>query len=215
MELVMVAPEAAAVVRASSSVLRSVVNQSTGTPALPNVHEGLIELHEILREWCEAARTTGKVVDLILADQPHLARAAHPRSNDYGGPIPFRRSFARSTMARRTHREIAALMSPSAPVAQKWSPTKRRQAARRNLRSMMHVYCPDLLEEFDLAVEARVTWIDSHHAELDEVIRNRRGDGRLSELRYEMTATTEQLETVQAALHTLIMQRFPLGGTPD
>ncbi|MFE5028263.1 hypothetical protein ACFRAO_34380 [Streptomyces sp. NPDC056656] len=215
MELDMMAPEAAAVVRASSSVLRSVVNQSTGTPALPNLHEGLIELHEILREWCEAARTTGKVVDLILADQPHLARASHPRSNDYGGPVPFRRSFARHTLARRTHREIAALMSPSAPVAQRWSGTKRRQAARRNLRSMMHVYCPDLLGEFDQAVEARVAWVTSHHAELNKVIHSRRGDGRLSELRHEMTVTAEQLETVRAALSTLITERYPMGVTPD
>ncbi|WP_327393434.1 hypothetical protein OG533_36145 [Streptomyces sp. NBC_01186] len=211
----MVAPEAAAVVRASSSVLRGVVNQASGTPSLPNMHEGLIELHEILREWCEAARSTSKVVELILADQPHLAKAAHPHSNHYAGPVPFRRSFARRTLARRTRREIDALMSPSAPLAQKWSGTRRRQAARRNLRSMMHVYCPDLLSEFDRAVEARVAWVDSHHAELNEVINSRRGDGRLSRVRHEMTVTADKLETVRAELSALIQERYPMGAVSD
>ncbi|MGY4273965.1 hypothetical protein ACVILE_000145 [Streptomyces sp. M18.1] len=215
MGITMVAPEAAAVVRAGSSVLHSIVNQGTGAPSLPNMHEGLIELHEILREWCEAARKTSEVVELILADQPHLARAAHPESNFYAGPLPFRRSFARNTLARRTRREINALMSPSAAVAQRWSGTKRRQAARRNLRSMMHIYCPNLLGEFDQAVDARVAWVNSHHAELREVIKRRSADGRLVRLRHEMTTTAEQLEAVRAALSALIQERYPMGVTRD
>lgn len=80
---------------------------------------------------------------------------------------------------------------------------------------MMHVYCHNLLGEFEHAVDARVAWVDSRHAELREMIKNRSGDGRLARLRHEMTTTAEQLEAVRAALSTLIQERCPMGATPD
>ncbi|WP_129798029.1 hypothetical protein [Streptomyces sp. F001] len=185
-------------------------DQVSGAPSWPNMHEALMELHEILREWCEAAKSTSKVVELVIAEQPDLAKAQRPSSNFYSGPTPFRR-----TVAKRTRREIEALMSPPAPVAQRWSGTKRRQAARRTLRSLMHIYCPDLLSDFDSAVEARANWVEDHHAEIRKVLKNRAADGEFAALGRHMTETAEMLESVRVRLSDLIQQRYPLGTPSD
>ncbi|MFE2498778.1 hypothetical protein [Streptomyces scopuliridis] len=181
-------------------------DQASGAPSWPNMHEALMELHEILREWCAAARESSKVVELLIAEQPKLAKAAHPGSNFYSGPMPFTRTFS-----QRTRREIDALMSPPAPIAQRWSGPKRRQAARRTLRSMMNIYCPDLLSDFDTAVEARADWVESHHAEIRSVLKNRAADGRFRAFGREMNETAEMLESVRARLNLLIQERYPLG----
>lgn len=205
-----VSPEAAAVAKAGSGVLRSVTDRAAATPAWPNMHEALMELHEILREWCEAAKATGRVVELLMAEQPRLAGAPYPGSNLYAGPTRFSR-----TVSRRTRREIDALMAPPAPLAQRWSGTKRRQAARRTLRSMMRIYCPDLLGDFDRAVEARDDWVQNHHGEIRTVLKNRAADGRLGGLGREMNDTAETLESVRQRLHLLIQEWYPMGNPSD
>ncbi|RKN44007.1 hypothetical protein [Streptomyces hoynatensis] len=191
-------PEAGAVARAGSSVLAGVARGAAGRPAWPHMHEALLELHEILREWCVAARQTWEAVEAVRAGG--CPEGAPSQTDGRYVPLPMS--------------DIEGLLSPAPPVAQRWSRSRRRQAARRTLRSMMHVYCPELLQDFEQATQARAEWMAAHRARLRRLVAGGAAGSELDRLAEEAAGTLRALDRVRADLGRFLRERFPLGDGP-
>jgi hypothetical protein len=177
------------------------------------MHEALLELHEILNDWCLAAAKTGEALEHLRSQ--HLTRVQLSTASVSNAwtpvtvrvlKIPLKQGYIESAQ-----RDIDAVMAPAAPLAQRWSPTKRRQAARRTLRNLMRVYCADLLDEFESAVEARVEWVTAHRHAIDKALKHGIADGNLDRLIQETADTTTQLDTARENLKRLIQERYPMG----
>ncbi|WBB58312.1 hypothetical protein O7599_22020 [Streptomyces sp. WMMC500] len=210
-----VGPEATVVAKAAGSVLKKVSDHTSGTPTWPNMHEALLELHEILSDWCEAARRTGEALGHLRSR--HLTRVTVEReggTSNSGVPtrmwtmlgIPVKPGYIESA-----RRDIDAVMSPAAPLTQRWSVTKRRQAARRSLRGLMRIYCADLLEEFEAAVEARSRWVTDHRHKIDRALKQGIDADELDRLIRETARSTSRLDAVREKLKRLIQERYPMG----
>lgn len=167
------------------------------------MHEALLELHEILSDWCEAARRTGQALERLRSQ--HLTRVtveemwatnAGPKRWKVLG-IPLKPGYI-----ELAQQDIDAVMSPVVPLTQRWSVTKRRQAARRTLRSLMRIYCANLLDGFEAAVEARSNWVTGHRDEIDRALKQGIGANQLD------------LMIQEAAEKRLIQERYPMG-SPD
>ncbi|MFE1471745.1 hypothetical protein [Nocardiopsis dassonvillei] len=205
---------AAAVATTAENVLPKAASQIGNTSSWPNMHEALLELHGILSDWCEAAKRTSEALKRLQSQ--HLTRAvrvlsAHGPSNSLTPwtilGIPVRQGYLE--MAQR---DIKAVMAPAAPIVQRWRSTKRRQAARRTLRSLMHVYCPDLLEDFETAVETRSDWLKENRAKVDRALKRGIISNDLEHMCREAEATTFQLENVLKRLNHLLQAHYPMGG---
>ncbi|MEU8918666.1 hypothetical protein [Streptomyces nigrescens] len=175
-----------------------------------------MELHEILREWCIAAAITSEATEALGSGNVARARRLIRRSNA-DTPGMWRRWLHVGPPAylERAQRDIHQVMSPSAPLAQRWNGTKRRQAGRRTLQSLMRIYCPDLLGDFEAAVDARVEWMGEHRAKIASVLRDGAADVDLESASAEMAETLSNLESVRAELHSVILHRFPIGPSQD
>jgi hypothetical protein len=198
-------PEATVVARVGSSLLRGVTDRASGKPTWPNMHEALMELHEILREWCEAAVKTYEAVEELRENGvDHEGRIIIPQ-------VP---QMARNYIPL-TQQDIDEVLSPPAPVAQRWSHAKRRQAARRTLRSMMHIYCPELLQDFERAVEARADWVNENRAKIRKAIKDGAWYHEFDPVLSEMISTLDSLKHVRTELHQLIQERYPMMASPE
>ncbi|MEW1925790.1 MULTISPECIES: hypothetical protein [unclassified Streptomyces] len=211
-----VGPEATVVAKAAGNVLRGVSDRATSTPAWPNMHEALMELHEILNDWCEAARKTSEALEQLRTH--HLTRrfiahiggggnGAGPRPVTFIG-LPLRRGYIEIAQ-----RDIDAVLAPPAPLIQRWSTTKRRQAARRSLRSLMSIYCAELLDDFDRAVEGRVDWVECYRDDMDRALKHGLQPEDLVRMIQNTTRTTRELVAVRDDMKRLIQECYPMGST--
>ena len=75
----------------------------------------------------------------------------------------------------------------------------------------MRIYCADLLDEFEGAVDARSVWILRHREEIDLALRNGRSPEELDLMAREAGETTAQLEAARDRLSLLIREQFPMG----
>ncbi|MFD7994624.1 hypothetical protein [Streptomyces mexicanus] len=207
-----VGPEATVIAKAAGGVLQKVSDRATSTPAWPNMHDALLELHEILSDWCEAARRTGEALERlrsqhltrVTVDELWVTNAAPIRRRVLGIPV-------KPGYIELAQRDLDEVMAPAVPLTQRWSGTKRRQAARRTLRGLMRVYCADLLDEFETAVEARVDWVTGHRDEIERALRQGIVDFELDLMIQETAATASRLDTVRESLKRLIQERYPMG----
>jgi hypothetical protein len=173
-----------------------------------------MELHEIINDWCDAATRTNRALQQIGTDaQPRreLRQRASVGNGGGGTYTVFTLKLGRSYV-QNAHREIDSIMRPAAPLMQRWSADKRRQAARRSLRSLMTIYCAELLLDFELAVEARTGWIGKYrefidHALVDAAV----SPERLRSLREETEETTAALVAVRDQLREFIKEQYPMG----
>ncbi|MGW7069211.1 hypothetical protein ACWGII_10200 [Streptomyces sp. NPDC054855] len=210
-----VGPEATVVAKAAGSVLRGVSDRATSTPPWPNMHEALMELHEILNDWCEAARTTGEA--LARLESEHLTRrfmkTVGGAGNGAGRPASFLGIPLRKGYIEIAQRDIDAVLAPPAPLMQRWSTAKRRQAARRSLRSLMSVYCAELLDDFDRAVEGRVEWVKEYRDSMDVALTYGLEPETLDRMIRDTTRTTTVLVAVRDDMKRLIREHYPMGST--
>ncbi|MEU6105250.1 hypothetical protein [Streptomyces flaveolus] len=209
-----IGPEVTVLTRAAGSVLRGVSERAVGSPSWPNLHESLLELHEVINAWCEAAERANQALQQIgtNAQTRREMKMGASVGNGAGRPYTvFTLKLGRSYV-EIAHREINSIMQPAAPLTQRWSADKRRQAARRSLRSLMSVYCAELLEDFDSAVEARTEWVGKYRAFVDHALANAEvSPDRLHSLKAETEETTAALATVRDQLRELIKEQYPMG----
>lgn len=211
-----VGPEATVVAKAASSMLHKVSDNANGTPVWPNMHEALMELHEILHEWCQAATSTSEALERLRSQ--HLTRRSTGSvcgPNNAGTPIrvPFLKIPLKAGYVEAAQRDIEEIMRPSAPLAQRWNSAKRRQAARRTLLGLMRLYCADLLEEFERAVDARASWMLANREEVNKALQEGLRSERLEYLIQEAADTAAQLDSAREHLSLLIRENYPMGLT--
>ncbi|WP_157881402.1 hypothetical protein [Streptomyces phaeochromogenes] len=115
----------------------------------------------------------------------------------------------------RVQGDIDSVLKPSAPVLQRWSGAKRRQAARRSLHTLMDIYCPGLLFDFECAVSARSQWVDEHCRAVNEALKRGLGDSDFDAMAAQMQTTLESLTSVRQQLLVLIQECYPLGEGAD
>jgi hypothetical protein len=213
-----VGPEATVVAKAASSMLQKVSDSANGTPAWPNMHEALMELHEILHDWCQAAKNTSEALQRL--ETHHLtSRATRLISgpNNAGTPVrvPLLKIPLKPGYVEAARRDIEGIMRSAAPLTQRWSSAKRRQAARRSLLGLMRLYCADLLDEFENAVDARTSWIVSHRDEIKKALQEGILLPSLEYLIRESSNTAAQLESAREHLNRLIREHYPMGSTSE
>ncbi|WP_318218822.1 hypothetical protein [Streptomyces sp. SCL15-6] len=197
-------------------MLQKVSDSANGTPAWPNMHEALMELHEILHDWCQAAKNTSEALQRL--ETHHLtSRATRLISgpNNAGTPVrvPLLKIPLKPGYVEAARRDIEGIMRSAAPLAQRWSSAKRRQAARRSLLGLMRLYCADLLDEFENAVDARTSWIVSHRDEINKALQEGILLPSLEYLIRESSNTAAQLESAREHLNRLIREHYPMGST--
>ncbi|MFF7357210.1 hypothetical protein ACFZA1_31950 [Streptomyces filipinensis] len=208
-----VGPEATVVAKAAGTMLRGLSEQATTTPAWPGMREALLELHEILNDWCQAAQRTGEALERLRSQ--HLTRSYVKYmagvGNGGGRSVRFLGIPLRQGYIEIAQRDIKAIMETSAPLAQRWSSARRRQAARRTLRRLMGIYCPDLLDSFDRAVEGRVDWVTRHRQDIEDALEHGLQPGTLAGMIRETVRTTTALVAARDDMKRLILERYPMG----
>ncbi|MEV5981835.1 hypothetical protein [Streptomyces sp. NPDC052114] len=174
-----------------------------------------MELHEIIDDWCDAADRTNDALRRAGTDAEVRRRKELLMLGNGAGPevVVFRVKL-RQGYVETALREIDEIMRPSTPLTQRWSGAKRRQTARRSLRNLMAVYCEELLEDFEEAVEARAEWIGRYREFVHRASANDDGVRRADFLRLgeETEATTAALTAVRDQLKELIKEKYPMGG---
>lgn len=113
---------------------------------MAQLHESLLARHAILLELKAAAlwsnfcfyneRRTGK-------RKPQISRAATDT---------FLTQRGASVLSSR---DMEHLLSLRSRLVNRWRKAERRKAVRRGLRTLLSVYCPDLLAEFEQVLEER------------------------------------------------------------
>jgi hypothetical protein len=161
--------EAATVAKAGVSIAQGIKTALAHPEAKwPNAREALMELLIILDDWCQSAEETN------AAAQEALHRA---RLQAAGIPTPNRAVFgpgfspgpAIPGYVENAARDIKNVLDPSVPWPKRWRRSASRAAARRTLRSMLRIYCPDLdLGFFDAAVANRAAWVTEHRSRWPE-----------------------------------------------
>ncbi|WP_345019198.1 hypothetical protein [Streptomyces shaanxiensis] len=131
-----------------------------------------MELHAITDEWCEAAELTAKLMQMVLDGEVGPPRRTWPRGNlDFGDPeVMSTRRFTNLMTVVRHRLHIEQQLTPKVPLVKRLTPEQRRRAARRNLRNMMRVYCPELLSDFENATARRYEWVKANASAIMEAL---------------------------------------------
>ncbi|MFC9945026.1 hypothetical protein [Streptomyces pratensis] len=212
-----IGPEVTALTRVAGTVVQGVSERATGSPPWPNLHESLIELHEIINDWCEASTRTNRALQQIGTNaqtRRELRGYGDPGSNGADYSITIVTLRLGRGYVEKAHREINSIMQPAAPLMLRWSSYRRRQAGRRSLRNLMTIYCPELLSMFELAVKARTEWVAKYREFIDGALRSGEvSPDSLSSLRAETAETTAALVAARDSLQQLIKDQYPMGYT--
>lgn len=211
-------PEATIVARAGGAIVQGVKQQATTSSQWPSLHASLLELHVIVAAWCDAAAETARLIQAKLEGESTPSRRARWRNPfNFGDSVVIDdgTSNVGSMVAEGISQQISRQLTPKVSLIKKLTPGQRRQAARRNLRNMMRVYCPDLLSEFENATDRRRAWVVANRAAVREALAAESDD--LESLRTwadEAHETMRDLVTVRDELAALIREKYPMGHVP-
>ncbi|WP_406387294.1 hypothetical protein [Streptomyces sp. NBC_00887] len=123
-----------------------------------------------------------------------------------GGPM------AGTVHAVQMQRSIVNQLTPKVSLFKRLIREHRRKAARRTLRNMMRVYCPDLLSEFENAADRRLAWVvDNESALMKALAAESAHRDSLLAWAAEARRTRQALLTVLGELGLLIRERYPMG----
>jgi hypothetical protein len=213
--------EAGTVVKAGTSIVQGIKTALAKSEAKwPNTREALMELFAILDEWCESAEETNEAAQQALRDAEHPPILGAPMIPGY---------------VENATRDIKGVLNPSVPWLMRWRRSASRAAARRTLRSMMRIYCPDLLRSFEQAVANRSAWVTENRSRwlsqsgtpsvqkepisLEELVAAlpiadpQKSTEKLQELRTTASQLESTLRDLQAArddLRILIQKNYPV-----
>lgn len=193
--------EADLVSKAAASVVQG-LKKSNQVPPWPDIRESLLELHSILDEWYNRAEATtlyAKQLARLRTDpQATRGRISHGGTNVGGYYI--------STVKRDTKKVLYG--SPSIPS--RLSPSRKRKVMRRGLRTILATYCPELLLQFEEAVNARIDWVNEHKKEFDQWFAESHTNEQVTAVLAEMTSTQVALGQAKEQLRGFIAANFPL-----
>jgi hypothetical protein len=203
-------PEATVVARTAGAVAKGLKNQSAVNPEWPTFHEALMELHAILNDWCNAAVHTMDYLMARLAEDESDEREMRVLASLSNMTTSWRVTHGRSGFVEGITKEFRNRLEQPAPLTQRWRRQKRVQAKRRSLRSMMQIYCPDLLSSFEKSALQRKEWVERNRTEIGKT----RDRETLQAALDETTETFRALFQVQRDLAELIRERYPMGSVP-
>lgn len=202
--------EASIVARTGTTAIKGLRGKVPKEPDWPSLHEALMELHAILDEWCGAAEVTVQELNDLLDGAENYSKIVF---------LQLRTEY--TFLLRRTgyvegmQQDINWHLSPRAPLLRRWMARSRKRAARRSLSSMMRIYCPELLSDFEKATRAREEWVVKNREHLKKALKNESVDHRsLGEIVEEAYDTSLLLAQARASLAELIREKYPLGDTP-
>jgi hypothetical protein len=179
--------------------------------AWPNTRDALLELLAILEEWDNRARRMTQYAN-------QLARNRQSSTANSAGGGPETREFWEST--NRSYAEIAQtdgrfILNGRIPYLAKLRASSRRKAVRRGLRTILLAYCPDLLQQFELATTARVNWVREHRNDFDHWFDESHSDDEIAQLLIEMNSTQRDIHKVTTQIREFITTNFPLSAQTD
>ncbi|MEV0193550.1 hypothetical protein AB0I39_34145 [Kitasatospora purpeofusca] len=182
-----------------------------------------MELHVVLDEWCESAEATGRYAwETLEGDRPAVTRRSWSNPFARAGFEPAPGSGAGGgdntgpRFVERRQVEILVLLEGRAHWSKRWLAPQRRSAARRSLRNMMKLYCPEVLESFEAAVAGRSAWIREHRESLPLILSDPDTPTEtVEELAIELEQTLDALRGARRQLRDLIRDAFPLGSLPE
>lgn len=209
--------EVATVAKAGSSVAQGIkATLAQPESKWPNAHEALMELYIILDDWCASAEESNKAAHAALN-----ARIDHasPRAPSFGtaqGPQQMIGSNVFPGYVERTTRDAEAVLNPPVPWLRRWRRSRSRTAARRTLRSMLRIYCPDLLTSFEEAVAKRREWVVEHRRGFTATLSDpQTSPATLRTMVDKMDITLNDLRDVRDDLRTLLHEQFPMWPATD
>jgi hypothetical protein len=105
-------------------------------------------------------------------------------------------------------RDIDSVYAEKAPILVRWRASKRRQAARHSLRTLLKIYCPDLFDQVVNATEDRAEWILRYRAQVAAVPDFGEEHRALVD---DAAATTRALYAARARLREFIVATYSIG----
>lgn len=181
----------------------------------PNARESLLELYAILDDWCERSEITSRWVRFWLYEAEDKIDEAPYEGDGYIVPNRRRTNIPRR-FASGVQSDIINILQKKPSMLQRWRASDRRQAARRSLRTILKVYCPELLDQFEKAVNARIDWINQNRQSFDNWFTDTTYTSReIDKMLNDMDATNVGLKTTLRALYEFITTNFPLSSNQD
>ncbi len=202
--------EAASVAKLGASIAEVIRKATPPAQGWPGAREALMELFTVLDEWCAAAEESNHAVeyalDARLTGSPWFYRGGPPQM------APDHRMRLHRGFIERITADADRLLQPAVPWLRRWRGSRSRAEARRTLRSMMRIYCPEVLEAYETAVAGRAAWVLQHR---DEFVESLRDPGISAE---ELQRTLDELDeslrdllSVREEIGRLIRDNYPLG----
>jgi hypothetical protein len=189
-------------------VVQRLQKHATQQPDWPNLHGALMELHSILDAWCASASTTTAHVDAYYFGD---SVTMHGGASNVGRVRSRIKPWSVRWYIEDMRSEISRRLYPAVSWWYRWSSERRRKAARKSLRSAMRIYCPDLLSEFNQAVEARSEWVKRNREHISTLRQRAESSREAQEEIEEMNRTYANLVAVRDQLAELIRQKYPMG----
>lgn len=202
--------EAATVAKAGASIVQGIkTTLAQPESKWPNAAEALMELFIILDDWCQSAQRSNEVARAALR-----ARSSAHEPPTIHEPITQMSTPGFSNVSRgyveHTTRDIESVLNPSVPWFRAWRRSNKRAAARRTLRGMLRIYCPDLLDSFEEAVANRAAWVTEHRKGFTATLEDPQTPvDKLRTMVDRLEATLRDLQATRAQLRTLIRQSYP------
>ncbi len=224
--------EVATVAKAGSSVAQGIkATLAQPESRWPNAHEALMELYIILDDWCTSAEESNKAAHVAVSARLGLGSPPAPflGRGQMSGPPPQMAGHTYSQMAgggalsnvfpgyiERTTRDAEAVLNPPVPWLSRWRRSRSRAAARRTLRSMLRIYCPDLLDAFEEAVANRAKWVVEHRRGFTATLADPQTSLEVLRTMVDrMDGTLNDLRAVRDDLRELLHGQYPLRPSTD
>jgi hypothetical protein len=213
--------EVATVAKVGSSVTQGIKTALNQQPSKwPNLHEALMELYVILDDWCGAAEESNRAAHRSLEARtnlvppPIIGKGAVMNTI---GPAHLRAfGITFGGYVERATGDIKDVLNPSTPWYTRWRRSENRVAARRTLRSMLRIYCAELLDAFEAAAANRANWVVEHRRKFKDTLEDPTTDlHALQAMVDQMDETLGSLQSVRNNLYQLIHENFPLKATMD
>ncbi|MFJ3833683.1 hypothetical protein ACIPWI_37870 [Streptomyces sp. NPDC090046] len=170
-----------------------------------------MELFAVLAAWVDAAEQTERMIRQKIAGESEPRRATGIRAY-FGSSVHMTGGLDNTGIISQISEEFRQQLTPMVSLIKRLTPEQRRQAARRTLRNMMSVYCPELLSDFEKATDRRREWVEANRAALMKALAAPDVDYQsLRNWAEEAQETRQGLQNVQEELSSLIRDKFPMG----